>query len=1644
VQLEGRGVGPLSLRPENLDFGDVVVGTSSTPQLISVRNDLDTSLRVESIEAIGEFSESNTCPSVLSPGGGCQIAVIFQPQIGGRRDGAIKIKDGANGTAEQHVRLRGTGVPVRLISLSVNPSAVSLAPLGIQQFHAIGTLNNGTTRDLTKSVSWSVVSGTRGGEIDSSGTYTAPKAAGVYIVVARNANPELEATATVTVGLSQAPVANTGGPYTGTAGQPITFNGSGSTGPSGQTLSYAWNFGDGTTGTGVSPTHSYTTAGGYIVALTVTDSSGGTSAAATTTATIVAAPVANPGGPYTGTAGQSITFSGSGSTGPTGQTLSYAWNFGDGTTGTGVSPTHSYTTAGGYTVSLTVTDSSGGTSAAATTTATILAAPVANPGGPYTGTVGHSITFNGSGTTGPSGQTLSYAWNFGDGATGTGVSPTHSYATAGTYTVTLTVTDGVGGSSTSTTTATILTAPVASAGGPYTGNVGQSITFNSSGTTGPSGQTLSYAWNFGDGTTGNGVSPTHSYSSAGSFTVSLTVTDSVGGSSTATTTATILAAPVANPGGPYTGTVGQTITFNGSGSTGPAGQTLSYAWNFGDGTAGTGVSPTHSYSTAGTYTVSLTVTDTSGGTSTAATTTATITGQPAPTITGFTPTTGPIGTVITVMGSNLVAPGGSAPQITLAQQGGGLLNAPVSIFNATSLSFVIPAGAATGAITVTVGSQSATSAGALTVTTSSNFTLGVSPGTGNLIPGQSLALAVSISSPNGFNGLASLSVMGVPSGVTASFQPTSIAVGQVGALTLSAPASQAAGTSTLTITGSATIQGQPVTQSATASLQVTGVTTSFLGRTVVDDAQQEPIAGVTVSFTGKDDKGNTTGCSGVTTSDGGGNFQFTSLPTACTGPQLISYDGLTATSPAGKYAGVNLSYTLIAGQAVASPVLIHLPRIDNAETVQVQQNAPSDQVFYFQTIPGLKVTVYAGTTLSLDDGSQPNPFPLVGIQIPIDRLPDALPTSGMLTPFIVAFQPANAVSSQPVAVNFPNPLSTPPGTHVTFMTLDPTHGYMVPYGTGTVSNDGTEFIADADPAHPGHGYGLVHFDWHGPSTNGQNGINPGGDTCNCTVGGPVDLSSGIVTYTTTDLQIGGGRGSIAINRYYRTLTTNPGPFGIGTSNDYSYALNTYAYINGGATITLVMPDGNQFPMSQISDGTFVNGDIPTLRSAVLTANGPSGPYTIRWPNGTVYQFTVFTSLGYRAAFLTSITDLNGNTTTITLNPGNPQQTLALTDPVGRSLTMTSDGSNRVTKITDPIGRAVSYTYNSQGTLATFTDANGGVTSYTYDSANNLATITDPRGVVTEQNTYNESFDGRVIQQVEADGGIYQFEYALMCGPVTVQAPAGTSPPEGCLPTSPVLQTLVTDPRGNQTLYRFNPLGLLVSATDPSGQTRTLTRDQSHYNLVSSYTGAGTCNICGNPAAGNVSFTFDQFGNILTRTDALGNTTTLAYDTRFNKVSSVTDPLNHTTTTTYDAKGNPIAITDANGNTTQMAYDFFGELTQVTDPTGAKTTTAYDAFGNISSVTDALGHTSNFSYDAVSRLTGTVDALGRKSTKSYDALNRVTSQTDALGNTTSFTYDPIGNLVSLKDARGNSTQYTYDAVGRLQTHTTPLGKSESYQ
>jgi subtilisin family serine protease len=178
--------------------------------------------------------------------------------------------------------------------------------------------------------------------------------------------------------------------------------------------------------------------------------------------------------------------------------------------------------------------------------------PVANAGGSYSGTEGGIVTFDASGSSDADGDPMTYNWDFGDGTTGQGQIIQHAYLWGVAFPVTLTVSDGRGGSDTATTTAIIAevnNVPVANAGGPYSGVAGTAITFNGTGSsdydnadgTTANDQTLSYAWDFGDGSTGSGPTPTHSYAQSGTFTATLTVGDGTAFSDPSTSTVTISA-----------------------------------------------------------------------------------------------------------------------------------------------------------------------------------------------------------------------------------------------------------------------------------------------------------------------------------------------------------------------------------------------------------------------------------------------------------------------------------------------------------------------------------------------------------------------------------------------------------------------------------------------------------------------------------------------------------------------------------------------------------------------------------------------------------------------------------------------------------------------------------------------------------------------------------------------------------------------------------------------------------------------------------------------------------------------------------------------------------------------------------------------
>lgn len=162
-------------------------------------------------------------------------------------------------------------------------------------------------------------------------------------------------------------------------------------------------------------------------------------------------------------------------------------------------------------------------------------------------------------------------------------------------------------------------------------------------------------------------------------------------------------------------------------------------------------------------------------------------GGSVPVITGFSPPSGPAGTLVTVQGGNF----GASPQVSMPAQAGGAISVPLAGVTATSVSLVIPPGAATGAITVANAGVGASTSSAFTVTPASSFTMTVTPASATLIQGQSVAYSVQATSTNGFDQLAKVSVSGLPSGVTAAFAPAAVASGGTSILTLTAPANQA-------------------------------------------------------------------------------------------------------------------------------------------------------------------------------------------------------------------------------------------------------------------------------------------------------------------------------------------------------------------------------------------------------------------------------------------------------------------------------------------------------------------------------------------------------------------------------------------------------------------------------------------------------------------------------------------------------------------------------------------------------------------------------------------------------------------------------------------------------------------------------------
>ena len=261
----------ISVTPLSHDFGIVNVGSMQT-FTYTISNTGDATLNISGFMASPSFSAGNLGSSTVAPGGSTTFDVTYAPTAGVNTSGIVSVNsDDPHGPFSVNALGEGNMPPV--LDPIGNKSADAFVNLS---FTTTATDNNDQIEDTP---SFSVAPALPPGATydTNSGHFSwtpTPGDAGTYTLTfsASDGHASSSETITITVNANNhPPVAVAGGPYTGGAGLPIQFNGTGSSDPDGNNLTYAWDFGDGGTATGATPTHAYTFPNNYLATLTVTD-----------------------------------------------------------------------------------------------------------------------------------------------------------------------------------------------------------------------------------------------------------------------------------------------------------------------------------------------------------------------------------------------------------------------------------------------------------------------------------------------------------------------------------------------------------------------------------------------------------------------------------------------------------------------------------------------------------------------------------------------------------------------------------------------------------------------------------------------------------------------------------------------------------------------------------------------------------------------------------------------------------------------------------------------------------------------------------------------------------------------------------------------------------------------------------------------------------------------------------------------------------------------------------------------------------------------------------------------------------------------------------------------------------------------------
>ncbi|WP_161606232.1 DUF6531 domain-containing protein [Microlunatus speluncae] len=524
---------------------------------------------------------------------------------------------------------------------------------------------------------------------------------------------------------------------------------------------------------------------------------------------------------------------------------------------------------------------------------------------------------------------------------------------------------------------------------------------------------------------------------------------------------------------------------------------------------------------------------------------------------------------------------------------------------------------------------------------------------------------------------------------------------------------------------------------------------------------------------------------------------------------------------------------------------------------------------------------------------------------------------------------------------------------------------------------------------------------------------------------PVNTATGNFVETEVDLSFAGAAGRLDFARTYNAVDDRGGVFGPGWSSVLELRLDL---ADDGAA--LVLADGRRVLFPRLGDGW----DRAPGESLWLARAESAAGATLEVTDNDGGRWT-FTTGG----LWLSLT--RGPGTAITAERDADGRLVRLAHERGRWISVGWSGG-RVEDVRSSDGRTVIFAYDEAGRL-TSAAGPGGTRTYRWNDAGLISAVVDPDGVIEVENCYDDR--RRVASQLSAFGR--RTRYVYLAGRTTVVSDLDGERSNTWIADQRGRLIGVVDSDGQRQSMSYDGFGDLVSVTERDGSVTSHGYDDRG-RLVRTLTPSGADLTYGYDDADRVTTVVTESGaateygyaganrNPSVIIDPEGGRTELDWDDSL--LRRVVDPTGVQVRFGYDEFGDLISVTNAADNVARLERDATGRVTAAITPSGARTSFHFDAAGRLVSRREPNGAIWRQEHSAAGRLTAVIDPLGGRTAIEYGPHGEATKSIDPLDRAATRIFDDLGNIAEAELPDGTSWRFVHDALSRLRETVDPTG------